>query len=158
MKKMILAGMSALIITGSSDEMDRRGEPYVEIMEEKTTFGLSIVDTARMMDIEIIELKVIEDQVIVHFKLDNKYSSIPVSWDSAKSNIVIDNTKLNVIDSSLEERTDSDVVQEGDITFDAEGKDDIFDEGKEVTFNLGVFEIAGNFPENKEITTSVVLD
>ncbi|MBR8644221.1 hypothetical protein KEH51_05030 [[Brevibacterium] frigoritolerans] len=142
MKKMILAGMSALIIMGSSDEM-----------EDKTTFGLSIVDTVRMMDIKIIELKVIEDQVIAHFKLDNKYSSIPVSWDSAKSNIVIDNSKLNVIDSSLEERTDSDVVQEGDITFDAEGKDDIFDEGKEVTFNLGVFEVAG-FPGKNRINNN----
>ncbi|MFS0597035.1 hypothetical protein AB1L16_09865 [Peribacillus frigoritolerans] len=158
MKKMILAGMSALIITGSSDEMDRRGEPYVEIMEEKTTFGLSIVDTARMMDIEINKLKVNEDQVIVYFKLDNEYSSIPVSWDSTKSNIVIDNTKLIATDSSLNEKTDSDVVQEGKITFDAEGKDKIFNEGKEVTFNLGVFEIEGDFPESRDITTSVILD
>lgn len=164
MKKIILAGMAALIISGCSNEKESSSEPqdekpYVEIEDEKKGFDLPISEEVRSLKIEIKDITVDSQYVIVNLKLDNtEESAPPVNWDPLTANIVIDNTQLNAYDSSINGKTETNVIQDGDILFDTLGSEELFEEGKKVTLNLGEFEIGGYFPESKEITTSGVLE
>lgn len=160
MKKIILAGMAVMILSGCSDSVEEESveKPYVEL-EKRSRFGLPISEEVRSLKIKIKDITVDEQFVIVNLKLDNTESSAPpVNWDPLKSNIVIDNTQLNAYDSSINGKTETNVIQDGDILFDTLGSEELFEEGKEVTLNLGEFEIGGYFPESKEITTSGVLE
>lgn len=158
MKKLIIAGMAVIILSGCSGEKESSSEPVVKKVEEKT-YGLSVEEQARTMKIEINELTVNDDQVIAHLKLDNEQSSTPVSWDSMDSNLVIGNTQLNASESPFDEMNEPSVVQEGEIKYDIPaGKDLEVEEGTEVKFNLGEFVIEGNFPDNKEINTTGTLE